>query len=56
MREGPERRTATGASGGQRLSKPERPAPWWGWKRSVWTERMLTRLTEGGPANRVCSD
>jgi len=26
----------------------------WGWvERSVWTERMLTRLTEGEPANRV---
>lgn len=26
----------------------------WGWvERSVWTERMLLRLTQGGPANRV---
>jgi RNA-directed DNA polymerase len=26
----------------------------WGWvERAVWTERMLTRLTEGGSANRV---
>ena len=26
----------------------------WGWvERSVWTERMLTRLTSGEPANRV---
>src|ERR1700686_3568419 len=26
----------------------------WGWvERTVWTERMLTRLTAGGPADRV---
>src|ERR1019366_8219997 len=27
--------------------------PWWWVERSVWTERMLTRLTSGEPANRV---
>ncbi len=27
--------------------------PWWWVERSVWTERMLTRLTDGEPANRV---
>jgi RNA-directed DNA polymerase len=27
--------------------------PWWWVERSVWTERMLTRLTEREPANRV---
>src|SRR5437867_4391830 len=27
--------------------------PWWWVERSVWTERMLTRLTTGGSANRV---
>jgi RNA-directed DNA polymerase len=27
--------------------------PWWWVERSVWTERMLTRLTEGESANRV---
>lgn len=26
---------------------------WWWVERSVWTERMLTRLTEREPANRV---
>jgi len=27
--------------------------PWWWVERSVWTERMLTRLTQNEPANRV---
>jgi len=27
--------------------------PWWWVERSVWTERMLTRLTTSEPANRV---
>jgi len=27
--------------------------PWWWVERSVWTERMLTRLTTGEPADRV---
>lgn len=27
--------------------------PWWWVERGVWTERMLTRLTTGEPANRV---
>jgi RNA-directed DNA polymerase len=27
--------------------------PWWWVERSVWTERMLTRLTDREPANRV---
>jgi len=27
--------------------------PWWWVERSVWTERMLTRLTSGEPADRV---
>ena len=27
--------------------------PWWWVERCVWTERMLTRLTPGEPANRV---
>jgi RNA-directed DNA polymerase len=27
--------------------------PWWWVERTVWTERMLTRLTTGEPANRV---
>jgi RNA-directed DNA polymerase len=27
--------------------------PWWWVARCVWTERMLTRLTSGEPANRV---
>jgi len=27
--------------------------PWWWVERSIWTERMLTRLTSGEPANRV---
>jgi RNA-directed DNA polymerase len=27
--------------------------PWWWVERCVWTERMLTRLTSGEPANRV---
>jgi RNA-directed DNA polymerase len=27
--------------------------PWWWVERSVWTERMLTRLTRGEPADRV---
>ena len=27
--------------------------PWWWVERTVWTERMLTRLTDGEPANRV---
>jgi RNA-directed DNA polymerase len=27
--------------------------PWWWVERGVWTERMLTRLTAGEPANRV---
>jgi RNA-directed DNA polymerase len=31
----------------------ETRAPWWWVERSVWTERMLTRLTSGEPANRV---
>lgn len=31
----------------------EAPDPWWWVERSVWTERMLTRLTEREPANRV---
>ena len=26
--------------------------PWWWVERAVWTERMLTRLTSGEPANR----
>ena len=31
----------------------EARAPWWWVERTVWTERMLTRLTSGEPANRV---
>lgn len=31
----------------------EAPDPWWWVERSVWTERMLTRLTDREPANRV---
>jgi RNA-directed DNA polymerase len=31
----------------------ETRAPWWWVERSVWTERMLTRLASGEPANRV---
>jgi len=31
----------------------EARAPWWWVERCVWTERMLTRLTTGEPANRV---
>ena len=31
----------------------EARAPWWWVERAVWTERMLTRLTGSGPANRV---
>jgi RNA-directed DNA polymerase len=27
----------------------EAPAPWWWVERSVWTERMLTRLAQSGP-------
>jgi hypothetical protein len=27
--------------------------PWWWVERTVWTERMLTRLTTDEPANRV---
>lgn len=27
--------------------------PWWWVERAVWTERMLTRLASGGPADRV---
>ena len=27
--------------------------PWWWVEHSVWTERMLTRLTDGEPVNRV---
>jgi len=27
--------------------------PWWWVERSVWTERMLTRLASGESANRV---
>lgn len=27
--------------------------PWWWVERSIWTERMLTRLTSSEPANRV---
>ena len=27
--------------------------PWWWVERDVWTERMLTRLTSGEPADRV---
>ena len=27
--------------------------PWWWVERCVWTERMLTRLTSGEPADRV---
>lgn len=27
--------------------------PWWWVERTVWTERMLSRLTAGEPANRV---
>ena len=27
--------------------------PWWWVERTVWTERMLTRLTDGEPANQV---
>ena len=27
--------------------------PWWWVERTVWTERLLTRLTTGEPANRV---
>jgi RNA-directed DNA polymerase len=27
--------------------------PWWWVERCVWTERMLTRLASGGPADRV---
>jgi hypothetical protein len=29
------------------------PDPWWWVERSVWTERMLTRLTSGESADRV---
>ena len=28
-------------------------APWWWVERTVWTERMLTRLTSGESADRV---
>lgn len=31
----------------------ETRAPWWWVERTVWTERMLTRLTSGESANRV---
>jgi RNA-directed DNA polymerase len=31
----------------------EARAPWWWVERCVWTERMLTRLTAGEPANQV---
>ena len=31
----------------------ETRAPWWWVERCVWTERMLTRLTSGEPADRV---
>ena len=31
----------------------EARAPWWWVERTVWTERMLTRLTSGESANRV---
>ena len=33
-------------------ARPAREA-WWWVERSVWTERMLTRLTASEPANRV---
>lgn len=33
-------------------ARPSRE-PWWWVERCVWTERMLTRLTTGEPANRV---
>ena len=33
----------------------ETRAPWWWVERCVWTERMLTRLTSGEPADRVWS-
>ena len=51
----PERRTQNRRQWRRRLSKPEKPrAPTWGWvERGVWTERMLTRLTSGEPADRV---
>src|SRR5258708_32835076 len=32
----------------------EARAPWWWVERTVWTEPMLTRLTSGESANRVC--
>jgi len=39
------------ANGTQQAGEAHNP---WGWvERSVWTDRMLTRLTSGEPANRV---
>lgn len=38
----------------QQVGKARPARPLWGWvERSVWTERMLTRLTLGEPADRV---
>jgi RNA-directed DNA polymerase len=38
----------------QQAGEARPPRPTWGWvERSVWTERMLTRLTSGEPADRV---
>src|SRR2546426_6194839 len=42
---------ATGAATPPKAGDPR--DPWWWVERSVWTERMLTRLTTGESADRV---
>jgi RNA-directed DNA polymerase len=51
MNQNDENKPATVAATPQQAG--ETRDPWWWVERTVWTERMLTRLTEGGPANRV---
>src|SRR5258705_4771400 len=42
------------ATPSQQAGEATPPREPWGWvERCVWTERMLTRLTSGEPANRV---
>ena len=51
MKQNDEPKPATVAAAPQQAG--ETRDPWWWVERSVWTERMLTRLTAGEPANRV---
>ena len=45
--------TVTAAAPSKQAGEARDRDPWWWVERTVWTERMLTRLTTGEPANRV---